>query len=103
MLPHTVSISRLKKGEGMVRSQTQIAEAVRALVMPADNYATADYSITIGQGFKIYVDETIKLKVADKLTDNTGRVFLVKGFREYPGFGGVSHNWAFCEMIGRTS
>lgn len=102
MLRHKVSISRHSAGDGMVRSQSQVASDVAALVMPMDQDSTTQYGIAIGQAYKIYVNADQVIKVTDKITDNRGRVFTVRGVREYEDFDRMSHNVAYSEMIGRS-
>ena len=103
MLRHTISISRHSQGQGMVRSLAETASGVAALVMPAEPDATTEYGISIGQGYKIYVNSDVTIKVTDKIVDNQGRNFTVRGVREYDDFGRMNHRVAFCEMTGKTS
>ena len=103
MLRHTISISRHSQGEGMVRSLQEVATGVPALVMPAEPDSTTEYGISVGQGYKIYYNSDVVVKVTDKIVDNQGRNFMVRGVREYDDFGRMNHRVAFCEMTGKTA
>jgi hypothetical protein len=102
MLRHTISISRLADGLGMVREHQVIATGVPALVMPADQDATTQYGLAIGQAYKVYVNAGQSVQVTDQLTDNRGRHFTVRGVRDYEDFGRMNHIATYCEMTGRT-
>lgn len=102
MLRHTISISRLADGLGMVRQHQVIETGVPALVMPADEDSTTQYGIAIGQAYKVYVAVGHPIQVTDKLVDNRGRNFVVRGVKDYEDFGRMNHIATYCEMIGRT-
>lgn len=102
MLRHRISISRFAQGAGMVREHQVIATGVAALVMPADQDATTQYGLAIGQAYKVYVSAGVSIQVTDKLVDNRGRNFTVRGVRDYEDFGRMNHIAAYCEMTGRT-
>lgn len=102
MLRHTISISKLADGAGMVRAHAVVETGVPALVMPADQDSTTQYGIAIGQAYKVYVAAGHSIDVTDKLVDNRGRNFIVRGIRDYEDFGRMNHIATYCEMIGRT-
>ncbi len=105
MLKHRIKVERMADAtdSSMVRAVSLFADNVPALVMPADEDASTQFGITISQAYKVYTNTNITLKNTDKITDSRGRIFKVRGTRELEGFGRVSHNIAYIEMIGRTS
>ena len=100
LLKHTIRVTRLTATAGMVKQHETILEGIKALVMPSDPESTTEYGIAIGQGFKIYTENSVHLRVSDKIIDNRRRVFQVRGISEYDDFDNLNHHKYMCERIG---
>lgn len=87
-LKHRVSINRLGEvpGSSFKTGRTELATNVPCLIMPSDPKALAARGLELNQGFDIYFNSDVSIKVGDEIVHGSEK-YKVDGIRPYIGHG----------------
>lgn len=62
-----------------------VATGVKCLITASAPQAAAQRGLDLSQAYDLYTQVTADIKVGDKVTDQTGRVFFISGTQRQPG------------------
>lgn len=64
---------------------TTVATGIACLITAAAQSAAAQRGLDLSQAYDLYTQRSANIKVGDKVTDQTGRVFFISGIQLQPG------------------
>lgn len=64
---------------------TVVKTGVPCLILASAPQAAAQRGLELTQAYDLYCDTSADIRTGDKVTDQTGRVFLISGVQRQPG------------------
>jgi hypothetical protein len=81
LLVHTVSVKRATATTGIKKTYQAAATGVRCLIQPLDPEAQETVKDGWGRDYKAFFLSGTDIREGDQLTDQSGRIFSVRGVR----------------------